>query len=100
MLLIGAGVDYDTVKDPRHLAAASDDQAVSGKPVQHLAALVAVPGAPASSACVSLRNLSDTQVTGVGLKELAGLKNLTSLLLPNMKVTNKGLNLPRDHQDQ
>ena len=49
---------------------------------------------------MSLRNLSDTQVTGVGLKELAGLKNLTSLLLPNMKVTNKGLNLPRDHQDQ
>jgi len=36
-------------------------------------------------------NLSDTTMGDAGLKELAGLKNLTSLSLLRTKVTNAGL---------
>ena len=46
---------------------------------------------PRSSADVVSVGLRDTKVTDAGLKELAGLKNLTTLVLPNTGVTDAGL---------
>jgi hypothetical protein len=52
----------------------------------------ALPGAVAARRCpqLTMLTLSNTQVTGTGLKELAGLKRLTFLELRGTQVTEDG----------